>query len=147
MKSKRLLFALLAVLCFAGWRSLYTPPSPTQDLPPVHYSAFKPREALAGAARSWGGITAATYNAQSDLLVLAHHRSIDPVVLKQRLEVLRGETVALQDWSALPAGGGCPVPHEYLALLPNVLLALGAVCTAIVLFAFRQKTAAPAFSA
>ena len=135
MKSARFLsFFVFAALCFAGWYSLYSPPSPTQDLPPVQYTAFQTRapdasagQALAAAARTWGGVTAATYNHNSNLLVLAHHQSKPVSEIQSQLAVLSGTSMPVKDFSKTPAGPGCPIPHEYLAALPGVLLALGFV--------------------
>lgn len=132
MKSARFFSLLIAALCFAGWYSLYTPPSPTQDLPPVLYTAFQTRapdvsagQALAAAARTWGGITAATYNHNSNLLVLAHHQSKPVSEIQSQLSELSGTSMPVKDFSKTPAGPGCPIPHEYLAALPGGLLAVG----------------------
>lgn len=148
MKSARFLSLFVAALAFAGWYALYTPPSPTQDLPPVSYTAFKTRapdaaagQALAAAARTWGGVTAATYNHNSNLLVLAHHQSKAASGLQSQLEVLSGTPMPVQDFSEIPAGPGCPIPHEYLSALPGALLALGiaGLCVGLMLMFKRPS--------
>lgn len=153
MKSVRFLSLLVAALSFAGWYALYTPPSPTQDLPPVLYTAFQTRapdvaagEALAAAARTWGGVTAATYNHNSNLLVLAHHQTKAPTDLQNRLEVLSGTPLPIQDFSKIPAGPGCPIPHEYLAALPAMLLAMGGVCLLLGLVLMFKRPEKVAFA-
>lgn len=153
MKSARFLSLLVATLSFAGWYALYSPPSPTQDLPPVSYTAFQARapdavagEALAAAARTWGGVTAATYNHNSNLLVLAHHQSEPVTDLQSRLEVLSGTTMPVRDFSKTPAGPGCPIPHEYLSALPGLLLAMGFVGLFLGLMLIFRKPATVAFA-
>lgn len=118
----------LAILCLAGWLGMRTPYSPSQDLPLVAYTAFdfqdieqSKSEALLQDARNWDGITAATYNPDSRIMVLSHEERIPAQDLLTRLSKEAGAPIAIKVFPE-PAGPKCPVPHgEIMAAFPTWL--------------------------
>lgn len=131
MKSIRVSLFALALLGFSGWLWLHKPHSPTDDLQPVAYAAFQIHAptpeaglALAGAARGWTGVTAATYNPDSDLLVAIFTPATATKTLQSQLQTLTPQRIEQKIFEA-PAGPKCPVPHSALVALPGVLLGMG----------------------
>ena len=122
--------------CLTAWFWLRQPYSPTQELLPVAITAFTTRapspeagKALADAAAGWAGVTAATYNASSDLLVLVHQASVDAEDLNGRLQSLASQRIERKVF-AEQAGPQCPVPQAMLARLPDWLLGAGLLAAA-----------------
>ncbi len=131
MRFFRISLAVFALLCLAGWLWLRQPYSPTQDLPPVSFTAFEvivPNEtagdALARAAHSWKGVTASTYNPASGLLVVSHTAAISEKTLQSQLQILTPKPVSKKVFPE-PSGPKCPVPQEALAALPGWFLGAG----------------------
>lgn len=145
MSTLRFSMAALSLLFFAGWYWLHKPYSPTDDLPPVAYTAFeihppsdKAGELLADAARSWKGVTACTFNATSRLLVLSHETTLTEKELQGRLAILSSKTVSKKTFPE-PTGPKCPVPQDAIAAIPGWLLG-GAVISALgFLLTFLRK--------
>ncbi len=140
MKSVRFLFACLAVLGIAGWLWLRQPDSPTRELSPISLTTFEVAPpspeaglALAAAARTWPGVTAATYTDASKLLSLAHTEVLSVSVLQKRLQTLTPAPVKQKIFHA-PTGAQCPVPQEFLAALPGYFL-VGGLASLVLLLA------------
>ncbi len=77
MQMLRITLLAISLIGLTGWVSLRKRHSPVDDLPAIANTAFQihaptPQAglALAEAARGWRGVTAATYNPASDLLVV-----------------------------------------------------------------------------
>ncbi len=142
MRKLPFFLVLTSLLCFAGWLRVATPYSPSQDLPLISITAFEIHapnvvagQALAQAARSWTGVTAATYNANSGLLVLSHTLDQSASSLKSRIDILNPHPVSIKVFPE-PAGAKCPVPASALAVLPGILLGCSAVSLLIAIMLF-----------
>ncbi|HLP92525.1 MAG TPA: hypothetical protein VK168_00735 [Saprospiraceae bacterium] len=147
MRKLSFFLVLTSLLCFTGWLRVATPYSPSQDLPLISITAFEVHapdesagQALAQAARGWQGVTAATYNVHSGLLVLSHTLDQSAANLQSRIDILSPQPVSIKVFPE-PAGAKCPVPASALAVLPAILLG-GSVVTlilAIMLFISNEK--------
>jgi hypothetical protein len=136
-----------SLLCLAGWARITPPYSPSQDLPLISLTAFEVHapdevagQALARAARAWQGVTAATYSAQSGLLVLSHTLDQTVADLKSRIDVLSPQPVTVKIFPE-PVGAKCPVPAAALVALPGIMLG-GSVITlllGILLFVYNER--------
>ena len=113
-----------------GWLHLRRPASASDILAPVSYTAFishatntEAGQSLARAAMEWEGISAASYNAHSDLLVIAHTDRWTPATLKSRLSTLTSTPPQIKQFSP-SSGAQCPVPLEIVQKIPGFLLTL-----------------------
>lgn len=154
MKLFRFLLAFLAISGIVGWLWFRQPYSPTQELAPISLTSFEVTPpsleaglALADAARTWPGVTAATYTDASQLLSLAHTEALTVAVLQMRLQNLTPAPVKQKIFPA-PAGPQCPVPQEFLAALPGYFLVGGLISLLLLTLIFfrpgRFKTSAMA---
>lgn len=147
MRFSRYFLAGLSVLCLSVGLSLQPPYSPTQELPPVAYTAFEvsaPSEsagkALAQAALGWPGVTAGSYNSGSGLLVISHTKQASVSTLQQQLHLLSGKPVNIKTFPE-QMGPKCPVPLAALAAVPRCLIAIGVALglTVLLLPSFRKS--------
>jgi len=142
MKFLRVLLACLSLVCLAAWLWLRQPYSPTQELPPVLITAFEVAapspaegEALSALAQTWRGVTAASYNPASQLLVLTHEEAMAPTDLLTQLQAQTAVAVSQKIFPA-PLGPKCPVPQAALTALPGYLLAGGLGATFLFALSF-----------
>jgi hypothetical protein len=126
---------LLSLAALAGWALLRRPSSPSDLLESVSYSAFVAHApdaaaggALAKAVREWVGVTAATYNDKSDLLVVAYSDRWTPDALKSRLSTLTSRAPQIKHFET-NEGQQCPVPAAYLEIIPDILFVLFLIST------------------
>lgn len=138
---QRILF-LLAAAGFIGWLWLRKTPSLADDLPPIAVAAFEFQEisteqgqSIAVVSRSWPGITASAFNAESALLALTFTAAISETELLARLGGLAKTPVSRKIFPA-PPGAKCPVPVEWLAALPGWCLAFGGLAAGLFLTTF-----------
>lgn len=131
MRTVQIFTASLSLLCLAGWLWQRKPYSPTDELPPVAYSAFELNPptvaagvALATAARGWEGVTATVFDSVSRLLVISHELVLPVSDLESRLSILTSQTIVQKKFPA-PVGPQCPVPSGLLAVIPAVLAGVG----------------------
>ncbi len=93
MRKIHLLLLVLATACLGSWMGMRKPYSPSDDLPLVTYQAFdvagisdEDGEALAQKVREWSGITATTFNPDSDLLVLSYTKEHSEATLLPKIQ-------------------------------------------------------------
>lgn len=145
MRKLPFFLVLTSLLCLTGWLQVAIPYSPSQDLPLISLTAFEvpapdvsAGQALAQAARGWQGVTAATYNASSGLLVLSHTLDQSAANLQSRIDILSPQPVSIKVFPE-PAGAKCPVPASALMLLPSILLGLSVATLLLGIFLFMSN--------
>lgn len=151
MKHLRTSLVIISLLALAGWLMLRRTASPSNNLNSVSYTAFvshAPNKvagtALADAAREWNGVTAATYNVNSGLLVIAHTEAMSDQDLKSRLSVLTSDEPQIKQFD-VPDGPVCPVPLEYIEKIPAILLWLFVASSSVYLLLVFQKNSQHGF--
>lgn len=144
MKMLHFRLAIVSLIALTGWIVLRRPSSPSDDLQPVSYTALVSHaptavagDALANAVREWQGVTAVTYNAQSGLLVVAHTNRLSSDDLKRRLSPLTSATPEIKVFE--PQGPQCPVPFEFIGMIPKMLLGLFLISAGILLFSIVRS--------
>lgn len=154
MRTVQIFTASLSLLCLAGWLWLRKPYSPTDDLPPVVYTAFEidpptteAGMALAKAARGWQGVTATVFDSVSRLLVVSHELVLPVSALESRLSILTNKTIQQKKFPE-PVGAQCPVPSGMIAAIPGILAMTGVLAgiTFLCLFLWRRKPASQIWS-
>ena len=130
MRYLQFLLITMSVVALFGWLYLRKPASASDTLAPVCYTAFishatdmEAGQSLAQAALEWEGVSAASYNAHSDLLVIAHTDRWTPATLKSRLSTLTSSPPQIKQFSP-SSGAQCPVPLEVIQMIPGFLLTL-----------------------
>lgn len=127
----RFSLAGISLLTLAAWYWFRQPYSPSQELAPVSFAAFRvdvasPEggTALARAVREWPGITAATYNPDSGLLAVGFRAQTTESDIQGRIAILLPGAVHKMEFP--PATGPqCPVPLALLTKIPGILLLTG----------------------
>lgn len=131
MRKIDLFLLVLAVVCLSSWMGMRKPYSPSDDLPLVTYQAFdvagindEDGEALAQKVRQWSGITATTFNPDSDLLVLSYTEAHTEAALLSKIQANTSTTVSKKVFEK-PAGPACPVPMSLIVAFPTYLFWAG----------------------
>ena len=154
MRTVQIFTASLSLLCLAGWLWLRKPYSPTDDLPPVAYTAFEIDPptieagiALAKAARGWQGVTATVFDSVSRLLVVSHELVLPVSALESRLTILTNKSIQQKKFPE-PVGAQCPVPSVMIAAIPGILAMTGVLAgiAFLCLFLWRRKPASQRWS-
>lgn len=149
MKILKFSMVLISAAAMLGWLILRRPASASDILEPVCYTAFishasdpEAGKALALAAQEWKGVSAVSYNAGSDLLVIAHTDLWTPATLKSRLATLTSTPPQIKQFTPSP-GAQCPVPLEIVEMIPGFLLTLSIFSTIVFagLMVFKRKKA------
>ena len=140
MRKINLLLLVLTTVCLAGWMGMRKPYSPSDDLPLVTYQAFdvagisdEDGESLAQKVREWSGITATTFNPDSDLLVLSYNNEHSEATLLPKIQACTSVAVSKKIFEK-PAGPECPVPMSLIVAFPTYLFWAG------VFFSYKGKT-------
>lgn len=142
MRKIHLLLLVLATVCLGAWMGMRKPYSPSDDLPLVTYQAFdvagisdEAGEALAQRARQWPGITATTFNPNSDLLVLSYTEEQSEATLLSKLQASTRIAVSKKTFEK-PAGPECPVPMSLIVAFPTYLFWAGVLFSACLVLSF-----------
>lgn len=142
MRKIDLFLLVLAVLCLSSWMGMRKPYSPSDDLPMVTYQAFdvagisdEAGEALAQKVREWSGITATTFNPDSDLLVLSYTNEHSEANLLTKIQANTSVTVSKKTFEK-PTGPECPVPMSLIVAFPTYLFWAGIFFSTCLLFRF-----------
>lgn len=147
MKILKFSMVIISAAAMLGWLYLRRPASASDILEPVCYTAFishasdpEAGQSLALAAQEWKGVSAVSYNAHSDLLVIAHTDRWTPATLKSRLSTLTSSPPQIKQFTPSP-GAQCPVPLEIVQMIPGFLLMLSIVSALIfsALMVFNKK--------
>ncbi len=148
MQMLRITLLAISLIGLTGWVSLRKRHSPVDDLPAIANTAFQihaptPQAglALAEAARGWRGVTAATYNPASDLLVVIYTDETNEQTLQSGFQTLVSRPIEKKDFDT-PGAPKCPVPTGVLTALPGIFLAVGASALAMLLLLiyWRRQT-------
>jgi len=151
MRVLKIFLAGVSLCGLLGWAWLRKPYSPTDDLEPVSYTAFEVSvpnvEAgfcLAEAVGQWPGVTATAYNPNSGLLAVSHTAIATEQWLMVKLALHTGSPVHKREFVEA-SGPQCPVPHEFLAYLPQASLVMGLFSAALLalLLSAPPKATAP----
>ena len=142
MKKIHLLLFVLAMVCLGSWMGMRKPYSPSDDLPLVTYQAFdvagigdEDGESLAQKIREWSGITATTFNPNSDLLVLSYTDKYSEATLLAKIQANTSVAVSKKTFET-PAGPQCPVPMSLIVAFPTYLFWAGIFFSTCLLFRF-----------
>lgn len=142
MRKIHLLLLVLAMVCLGAWMGMRKPYSPSDDLPLVTYQAFdvagisdEAGEALAQKVRQWAGITATTFNPDSDLLVLSYTEQQSEAALLSKLQASTSVAVSKKTFEK-PAGPECPVPMDLIVAFPTYLFWAGVFFSTCLLISF-----------
>lgn len=142
MRKIHLLLLVLSMVCLGAWMGMRKPYSPSDDLPLVTYQAFdvagisdEAGETLAQKVRQWTGITATTFNPDSDLLVLSYTEEQSEAALLSKLQATTSVAVSKKIFEK-PAGPECPVPMSLIVAFPTYLFWAGVFFSTCLLFSF-----------
>jgi hypothetical protein len=142
MRKIHLLLLVLAMVCLGSWMGTRKPYSPSDDLPLVTYQAFdvagisdEDGKALAQKVREWSGITATTFNPDSDLLVLSFTEEHSEATLLPKIQACTSVAVSKKTFET-PAGPQCPVPMSLIMAFPTYLFWAGILFSACLVLSF-----------